>query len=469
MYQLSLNKIAQALRAEPIGEDIDQQIEPSGASIDTRTLKPGQLFFAFKGEKTDGHAYLSEAQRLGAVAAVVSYIPPDFQQGDFPLFLVADVEKALQQLAELQRSFFQGPLIAITGSTGKTTTKDMLTAILSEKGEVLSTQGNYNNELGLPLTLLSLEEKHWAMVTEMGMDALGEIDRLGEIAKPTHGIITNIGHSHQEILGSQERIAQAKAELFPHVSPTGGMVLNKQDEALLNPWLPELRCPVKWVACSAPADIWVGEVWTNKGNYGYTFQICTEGEEVSITLNIPGRHNIINSLSAVGIARQLGLSWEEIRRGLSKIQLTPMRLEIIHLEEQKLTVINDAYNANPASMASALEVLQTVAGKGRKIAVLGDMYELGDFEVQGHLEVGKKAVDVQLDYLFTVGKLARYIAEGAITAGFPESGIGLCQNNQEALSYLKKALQPGDVILIKGSRGVKMEEIVTDLARMPSI
>ena len=195
MYQLSLNKIAQALRAEPIGEDIDQQIEPSGASIDTRTLKPGQLFFAFKGEKTDGHAYLSEAQRLGAVAAVVSYIPPDFQQGDFPLFLVADVEKALQQLAELQRSFFQGPLIAITGSTGKTTTKDMLTAILSEKGEVLSTQGNYNNELGLPLTLLSLEEKHWAMVTEMGMDALGEIDRLGEIAKPTHGIITNIGHS----------------------------------------------------------------------------------------------------------------------------------------------------------------------------------------------------------------------------------------------------------------------------------
>lgn len=462
MYNLSLSKIAQVIQAKLIGEEV--QLEPIGASIDSRKIKPGQLFFALKGEKTDGHNYLSEVQKLGAVAAVVSYIPPGFAEVDFPLLLVQDTQKALQQIASVQRTLLQGPLIAITGSTGKTTTKDILAAILAEKGDILYTQGNYNNELGLPLTLLSLEKKHWAVVTEMGMGALGEIDLLAEIAKPTHGIITNIGHAHQEVLGSQEKIAQAKAELFSHVPLEGGMVLNIQDQDILNPWLSNLRCPVSWVDFSPPADLWATEIQPNEHDYGFTYQICAEGKKIQVSLNIPGKHNIINSLAAVGIARQLGLSWDDIKSGLSKVNLTPMRLEIIQSPEQELTLINDVYNANPASMSSALEVLQNVAGNRRKIAILGDMYELGDYSVKGHQEVGKKAKEIEPSYLITVGQLAQYIAEGAIGAGYPEDRVNSFQNNQEALSYLKNIINPGDVILIKGSRGAKMEEITTGIS-----
>jgi UDP-N-acetylmuramoyl-tripeptide--D-alanyl-D-alanine ligase len=461
LYNLSLSKIAQAIQAELIGEG--GRIEPSGASIDTRNLEPGQLFFALAGEKTDGHNFLKEACRLGAAAAVVNRIPPELQGIDFPLLLVPDPEKALQRLAFVQRNLTQSPVIAITGSTGKTTTKDILASILAEKGNVLSTEGNYNNELGLPLTLLALEKQHWAVVTEMGMDDLGEIDFLASIAQPTHGIITNIGHAHQEVLGSQEKIAQAKAELFPHISPNGGLTLNKQDEAILQPWLSNVRCQINWVDYSPPADLWATEILPNECNYGYTFQICTEGRKLPVTLNIPGRHNIINSLAAVSIARQLGLSWEEIKSGLSKVHLTPMRLEIIELPEQELTLINDAYNANPASMAAALEVLHNVAGNRRKIAVLGDMFELGSYSVAGHLEVGEKAQAIHPEYLVTVGEFGHYIAEGAVNAGLPAGKIRSFRENREALSFLKKIITAGDVILVKGSRGVKMEQIVAGL------
>lgn len=461
MYNLSLSKIAQTIQAELIGEG--GRVEPRGASIDTRKLEPGDLFFALPGEKTDGHNYLVDAYRLGAVAAVVNRIPPEIQGVDFPLLVVPEPEKALQQLALVQRSRTGIPVIAITGSTGKTSTKDILASILAEKGEVLSTRGNYNNELGLPLTLLALEKQHWAVVVEMGMDALGEIDFLASIAEPTHGLITNIGHAHQEILGSQEKIAQAKAELFPHISPKGGLVLNKQDEAILQPWLSNVRCPISWVDFSPPANFWATEIRPNEHNYGYTFKVCAEGRKIPLTLNIPGRHNIVNSLAAVSIARQLGLSWEEIRLGLSKVQLTPMRLEIIRLPKQEITIINDAYNANPDSMASALEVLQSVAGKRRKIAVLGDMFELGSYSVEGHLEVGEKAKAIHPEYLITVGELGHYIAQGAVKAGFPEGNTRSFRDNREALSFLKSIVAPGDVILVKGSRGVQMERIVAGL------
>ncbi|NLC76373.1 MAG: UDP-N-acetylmuramoyl-tripeptide--D-alanyl-D-alanine ligase [Clostridia bacterium] len=461
MYNLSLSKIAEAIEAKLIGEG--ERVEPRGASIDTRKLKPGDLFFALAGEKTDGHHYLAEAYRLGAVAAVVNRIPPELQRMDFPLLLVPEPEKALQRLALVQRNLAQVPVIAVTGSTGKTTTKDILASILAVKGNVLSTRGNYNNELGLPLTLLALEKQHWAVVTEMGMDALGEIDFLASIARPTHGVITNIGRAHQEILGSQEKIAQAKAELFPHISPEGGLVLNKQDEVKLRPWLPNVRCRISWIDYLPPADLWVTEIRPNEHNHGHTFEVCAEGRRIPLTLNIPGRHNIINSLAAVSIARQLGLSWEEIKLGLSMVHLTPMRLEIIQLPEQKLTLINDAYNASPDSMASALEVLQSVAGKRRKIAVLGDMFELGSYSVKGHFEVGEKAKAIQPEYLITVGELGRFIAEGAIKAGFPQSKTRSFRENQEALLFLKSIVTAGDVILVKGSRGVQMEQIVAGL------
>lgn len=466
MYNLSLDKIAEIIEAQLIGNAGD--LEPVGASIDTRSLKPGEIFFAFEGDRTDGHDYLHQAYAGGAIAAVVSYVPDNPPESGLPLLVVPEPEKALQALALAQRDIFSGPLIAITGSTGKTTTKDILASLLIQKGDILSTVGNYNNQLGLPLTLLALEKKHWAVVCEMGMGGLGEIDLLAQISRPSYAIVTNIGHAHQEVLGSQKKIAQAKAEVFSYLPITGGIVLNKQDQAILKPWLSDLNCPITWIDYVPPADLWVEDIVPNYQNYGYGFQICANGEKIPVALNIPGKHNIINSLAAVGIARRLGLSWEEIKTGLNKVDLTPMRLEISQLEEQKITIINDAYNANPASMFSALDVLETVAAKQRKIVILGDMYELGEYSHQGHLEVGEKVESVTPAYLITVGSLARQIAEGARKAGMSKEQISSFANNEEVLVYLKSILRPGDVILIKGSRGVQLEKIVEQIPLLVS-
>jgi len=462
VFAFDLSQIAEAVQGQLLQGN--PQLSPAGAAIDTRKLRKGDLFFALPGTKTDGHEFLAEAKEKGAMAAVVTDLEHVKQDlGDFPLILVNDSVKALQQLAVAQRQRFAGPVIAITGSTGKTTTKDMLTAILRQKGEVLSTQGNYNNELGLPLTILSLQPGHHALVTEMGMRGLGEIDFLAVIARPTYGIITNIGHTHQEILGSQEKIAQAKAELISHIPVHGAMALNKADKQLLAPWLSNLRCPVKWFNTDPPADIWAEDAKLNQWS-GYDYKICSSEGKFKVSLPIPGRHNILNSLAPAAIARFLGLSWTEICQGLSQVNLSAMRLETVEIPPAKgWTVINDAYNANPDSMCAALEVLGTIAGGRRAIAVLGDMYELGDYASQGHRLVGQKAKSEEIAYLITVGQLAGEIAKGAQEAGFPSERIRSCQNNEEAVSYLKEILQPDDVILLKGSRGVRMEEIMEGL------
>lgn len=461
MFGINLAEVAQFVQGQLIQGN--SQLYPKGVAIDSRKLQAGELFFALSGSQTDGHAFLGQAREKGAVAAVVTrLLEIDDSLEGFPLILVTDSEKALQQLAIAQRKIFQGPVVAITGSTGKTTTKDMLSAILMERGEILSTIGNYNNQLGLPLTILALQKEHWALITEMGMRGLGEIDFLSVIARPTHGIITNIGHTHQEILGSVERIAQAKAELISHIPITGVMALNYHDKTLLKPWLSNLRCPVKWFSLEPPADLWVEKIRINE-EFGYDYNICSKEGSFPVSLSIPGRHNIMNSLAPAVIARQLGVPWQDISRGLSKTRLSAMRLETITISKLDVTLINDAYNANPASMSSALEVLRNMAGDGRAIAVLGDMYELGDYAPEGHRLVGEKAKEQGVAYLITVGKQAHQIAQGANDANLPTELIKSCQNNQEALFYLKDILQPGDVVLIKGSRGVKMEEIVSGL------
>lgn len=465
MFGFDLAGIAEVVKGRLAGRQ--GACEVPGAAIDTRRIKAGELFFALPGEKTDGHNFLDQARNQGACGAIVNRIPPGSDETGWPLIVVEDPQKALRMLAVAQRRLFRGPVVALTGSTGKTTTKDMLYAILSERGPVLRNTGNYNNELGLPLTLLGLQREHWAVTVEMGMRGLGEIDYLSVISAPTHGAITNIGHTHQELLGSQQKIAQAKAELFSHLPGEGGLVLNKADKELLQPWLSNVRCPLHWIGTELPADFLVQGVKERivDGNrMGLEFVIIEKGQEACrVVLPVPGRHNAANALMAAGLARQLGLEWEEIKKGLEKVTLTPMRLEIIDVPKWGIQVINDAYNANPASMTAALDVLRAAAHLKRGIAVLGDMYELGDYTLEGHLEVGKKAKEVHPAYLITVGELGAQIALGAQKAGLEQEKIKACQNNQEALSYIKDILKPGDVVLVKGSRGVKMEEIVSGL------
>ena len=468
MFGLTLRKISRIVQGELRGGQ--EEMRPAGAAIDSRSLREGDMFFALRGENTDGHNFLAQVREKKAAAAVVDHLPDGFEPGGLPVIIVDDVVKALQQTATAMRALFQGPVVAITGSTGKTTTKDMLWSILSTRGPVLKNTGNYNNELGVPLTILSLQEEHQALVLEMGMRGLGEIDFLARISTPVYGIITSIGHTHQELLGSQERIAQAKAELISHIPASGGMALNLNDKSILKAWLSNLRCPADWVGFDNRGRYRAGEIKVTSvvkagGDLaaGTAFAIYSKkGKECAVHLPVPGRHNVLNALLALAIARQLGCSWAEIKNGLEKVELTSMRLELKRTGQDVL-VINDAYNANPDSTKAALEVLRILADGKRGIAVLGNMYELGDYQNEGHRLVGLKAKEVDAAYLITVGLIAGGIAEAALAAGMSSAKIKTCQDNQEALSYLREIIQPGDVVLVKGSRGMKMEEIAAGL------
>ena len=461
MFGLTWDKIARAVQGKL--ETSGDWPEPTGACIDTRNLHQGDLFFALKGEKTDGHCFLQDAREKGAFGAVVNYIPPDVTFTEFPLLVVEDTVKALQQLAAVQRQIFTGAVIAVTGSTGKTSTKEMAAAILQGKGPVLKTTDNHNNELGLALTILAVKQEDQFVVVEMGMRGLGEIDFLCRISQPDYGVITNIGHTHQELLGSQEKIAQAKAELIAHLPARGGVVLPAASKNMLRPWLSNIRCASLWFGLTGSADIGARQPRL-LGEKGIDFDLIYRQEVVGkVHLPLPGRHNILNALAAAAIGKHLGLTWAEICAGLAKVALPKMRLEFIQIKSRDVQVINDAYNANPDSMRSALEVLQEAAADKRAIAVLGDMYELGDFTEEGHLFVGRLVKETGLAYLITVGRLGEIIARGAEAAGMNPERVHRCTNNEEAFFYLREIMRSGDVILVKGSRGVKMEEIVVRL------
>ncbi|GAB6158874.1 UDP-N-acetylmuramoyl-tripeptide--D-alanyl-D-alanine ligase [Desulfotomaculum varum] len=428
----------------------------NGVCTDSRQVRQGEIFVALPGQQVDGHDFAAQAVAGGAAALLVSRQVA--VAAAVPVVLVKDTLQALQRLAADNRARLTAPVVAVTGSNGKTTTKDMIASVLQTRYNTLKTQGNYNNELGLPLTLLNLTEQHQAAVVEMGMRGPGEIDFLAKLAKPNGAVITNIGEAHLERLGSVKNIALAKTEVLEHIEPGGFAVLNGD-----SPWLRELagRCR--------------GKVWfyslTDRGDIqgydikpdgpGVKYQVIYPGGRGEICLPVPGSHNVLNSLAAVGVGLLLGLTFADIARGLQQVELTKMRLEIIKCQD--ITIINDTYNANPASVKAALKVLQETA-TGRKIAVLGNMYELGDLSRPGHREVGEAAAGVPVDYLVTVGQLARWVAEGGQQAGLAPACIRQCEDNQQAISILKNILQTGDTILIKGSRGMRMEQIVQELA-----
>ena len=412
---------------------------------------------ALVGEKTDGHRYLQQALQQGAAAVAISRPEQVDLAACGNYILVSDGLLFVQQLAHWLRKKTSAPVVAVTGSTGKTSTKDFLAALLSALGPVVVTQGNHNNELGLPLTLCQLNADTKAVVVEMGMRGLGQIDFLCRIAQPDYGIITNIGKTHCELLGSQEKIAQAKCELLSYIPEGGVVVVNRRDEEFLQPWLPDCKGSICWCdSQEARGDYWASDVCQQED--GITYQLHCGGRQQQITLSVQGLHNVSNSLVAIAIACQLGVHWEDLGRLLQQAKLTGMRLDI-QVTAQGVTVINDTYNANPDSMKSALAVLMQRKGN-RKVAVLGDMYELGKYEAESHREVGQAAALQQVDYVVAVGRLGRLIGEAAQEAGCQ---VDWAEENQQALLYLQQYLQPGDVVLVKGSRGMQMEQIVQNL------
>ncbi len=428
----------------------------SSVSTDTRTTAAGELFFALSGEQHDAHNFLDKAVGAGAGGLVVSRsseLPPGI-----PVLLVDDTLKALQSLAASNRARSGAFLIGVTGSTGKTTTKDIIAAVLGSRLTVCKTTGNFNNEIGLPLTLLQIGRDCQAVVAEMAMRGAGEIDALCRIAAPDSAVITAINETHLELLGDISSIAAAKGEILEHI-PVEGFALLHGESPFIRREAGRCKGRVIFFGTNPEADIRAENIRPVGG--GSSFDVVIGDQRDQYTLPVPGRHNVINALAAIGAGREMGLRDEDIARGLATVALTGMRLEV--LSANGIKIINDTYNASPASTGAALQTLAELAGGGRKIAVLGNMLELGPRTPSGHREVGETAAGLPVDYLVTVGDLAGDIHKGATGAGLlPEKAVH-CSDNDGVIKVLDKLLGDGDTILVKGSRGMKMEQIVQHL------
>jgi UDP-N-acetylmuramoyl-tripeptide--D-alanyl-D-alanine ligase len=455
---LSIKEICQAVGGTLKKGDKDSVAR--GISTDTRSIAAGDIFFALKGDRFNGHSYAGSAAASGAGALVVSEkvdLPKDWPGA---VIMVDDTRWALGELAGYYRSKFNVKVIAVTGSVGKTSTKEMIASILEKKWRVLKNEMNYNNEIGVPLTLFRLDRSHQIVVLEMAMRGIGEIRRLAAIAKPSVGVITNIGLSHIERLGSQGAIADAKSELLAELPPDGTVILNAEDCYYI-----VLRDrfngnKVSFGSCQG-ADVIGTRIKCNAAGK-CTFTLLVEGGAIEVRLPVPGTHNVYNALAAAAVARHMGVDLYAIRDGLQGFKLPSMRMELTK-SKRGYTILNDAYNANPASMLAALRTLCVLKGAKRRVAVLVDMLELGDYAHKAHMDIGTLIAENSIDILVTVGKQSLSVAEGAKAAGFSADCIFSFENSLDAAAHLKDKALAGDTILVKGSRGMCMEEIVRAL------
>jgi UDP-N-acetylmuramoyl-tripeptide--D-alanyl-D-alanine ligase len=430
-----------------------------GISTDSRTVGKGELFVPLRGDNFDGHEFLTLAVRNGAVACLsedeVNGLP-------VPVIVVGDCLKALGALAAAVRQSFAGPVVGITGTTGKTTTKEMLAGILSQDRPGLVTKGNFNNLIGLPLTLFCLKADHQWAVLEMGMSARGEISRLSEIAGPTIGVITNVGPAHLETLHGMEGVARAKGELFAALAPGSCAVINADDRHVLK--IPVANSVRRLLYGLAPeADVRADRVESTK--QGQSFQLHLPDGEWPVQLGVAGRHNVSNALAAAAAAHLIGLDGSTIVRGLESFSACSGRMELIRLDCNVL-LLEDSYNANPLSVGAALQTLDELADSGQRIAVLGDMLELGEETGRWHREAGALAAK-KTDHLILVGDLSREIAAGAVDAGMATDAVSWVGSHQEAIESLHDMVRPGARILVKGSRGMRMEAVSKALKEMP--
>lgn len=451
MAAFTLQEVEKATGGRLLYPVVDDSVF-SQVETDTRAITEGALFVALKGETFDGHDYVLQAKERGAAGAVVAEDRPEYKQEGFAVVIVTDTRKAYQDLARFHRRRFSIPVIAVTGSVGKTSTRSMIAAVLSQKYRVLQTEKNFNNEIGLPKTLLQLTPEHEACVVEMGMRGLGQIAKLAAIAEPDIGVVTNVGKSHIELLGSQDNIARAKSELVRALSEDGVAILN-QDDSYVAAMADLCRGKVVGYGIESNAAIRASRVVCSEK--GLRFACRCFDQVMDIHMPLIGSHNVYNALAAIAVGRVLGLTEHQLQKGLSEYRGMPMRQELIHLGEY--TFINDAYNANPASMSEALKSLALLT-KGRKIAVLGGMLELGDWTVREHEKIGAEAAELGLDALITMGSPASYIADAARKNGL--GAVYTAQDHAGAADCLRQIIQPGDTVLLKGSRGFAMEKIL---------
>jgi UDP-N-acetylmuramoyl-tripeptide--D-alanyl-D-alanine ligase len=454
----------------------------TGAEIDSRLVTPGELFVALPGEHHDGHDYVAEAFQAGAKLALVKRdLGSQFKEINLTQAMgkdeldqllgdrvdriclrVDDPLKALQQVAGFWRKKLNVDVIGITGSVGKSTTKEVVAEVLSQRYHTLKNKGNLNNEIGLPLTLLSLTEEHEKAVLEMGFYVPGEIQFLCELSNPRIGVVTNIGTVHASRAGSQEEIARGKSELVQSLPEDGYAILN-YDDPLVRPMAQKTHAHIFFYGMDGNVDLWADNV-ESLGLEGIKFllhyrqRMNRPAEVLQLRVPLIGRHSVQTALRAAAVGLVEGLTWQEIVTGLRSAS-TELRLISVHTKSGAL-ILDDTYNASPESMLAALNLLNDLVG--RKVAVLGDMLELGQYERRGHEMVGIRAAEV-VDELVTVGERGKIIAQAAWEAGLPAERITAFDNADQAVQYLKPSLRSDDIVLVKGSNLMKMDHIVSAL------
>ena len=437
-------------------------------SIDTRTIKQGNTYIGIKGESFDGNKFWEDAFNNGAETVIIDKIEieeekiKNYEAKNKNIIMVDDTIIALGKMAVLKRYLYGDKLkvIGVTGSVGKTSTKDIIANVMSQKYKTLKTQGNNNNSIGLPLTILKLQDEEIAVI-EMGMNHFGEISYLSKIAKPDIAVITNIGTSHIGNLGSRENILKAKLEILDGMSNKRIVINNDND--LLHKWKIENKedIEIHTFGINNDSETKAEDISLKADSSEFTCKY--NDEEIKIEVPVSGEHFILNALCGLSFGKLFGLSNEEIKKGISTFRLTAKRMEIIKLKND-VTLINDAYNASYESMKASILSLKNMNGN-RKIAVLGDMFELGSFSEKLHRDVGIEVVKNKIDKLFVIGDNAKFIAEEAINQGYDKENVSYYTDRETLIKELKKFLQDGDVALIKASNGMKLFEVADAIVK----
>lgn len=452
MKNLTLKNIAAACGGTYIGPEELLNQEVSAITTDSRTIEQDSLFVAIKGERVDGHKFIPQVMASGALA-VLSEQPLDPVT---PHILVASSLDAVKGIAEFYLKQLQIPVIGITGSVGKTSTKEMIASVLSQKYNTLKTLGNFNNELGLPLTVFRLRVEHQIAVLEMGISDFGEMTRLARIARPNTSVITNIGQCHLENLGDRDGVLKAKTEVFDFLQIDGRAILNGDDDKLRTVTEVQGQPPI-FFGLDSGCDYYADEI-QSLGLKGTKCRIHTPKDTFEVIIPIPGRHMVYNALAGTAVGVSYGLTSQQIKSGIESLQSLSGRFHII--ETPDYTIIDDCYNANPVSMKASLGVLQD--GLGRKIAILGDMGELGENEAQLHREVGAYAGTLNIDGCICVGSLCKNMVEGIHSVN-PDMYVYHLDTLEELLTQLPQLVHKGDTLLVKASHFMKFEQIVKQL------
>lgn len=429
----------------------------TSVSINSNNILENSLFVPIVGENTDAHKFICDALSNGAYACFTQY--ESLCNNHKSWILVEDTKKALQDLAKAYRSTLDIPIIGVTGSVGKTSTKEIIYSALASEKNVFKTPGNFNSQIGAPLSILQISDEHQIAVLEMGMSMFGEMQRLSDIVRPTHAVITNIGLSHIGNLKTQENIFKEKIRIRDFISDNQNIYLNCEDK-ILNEYNNSLDHKCKSFGFNSEFDVFAENISTNDNSMTFDLQL-ENNKSQKILMNVPGVHNVLNALAAICVSLDLGLDISNIKTGLAQYQSPDMRQKIYTLDKN-IKLIDDSYNAGPDSMKTALALLKSVSKQKRKIAVLADMLELGDISSKTHFDLGYDVIRNDVNVLITIGPEAKYISD-CTKQNAENITVKHFNNNTDAFSFLSSIISDDDIILVKGSRGMKTDEIVKNL------